>query len=188
MTRNSGLVAMALVMALAGCGGASEGDDETGDDSLASSEDGLTIAQAKLVGSWKQAAGQAGSYTDLVLFASTRFTAKAVVYCVRAPCLPVPISGTWTASTTKLTLTETTPSAESRPYTYALTGNHLILKGTHGMISGSLTRVSGANACATGGGRCTGLGPHGCGVGNQTGDANQFSCGGGLGVMCCLPK
>ena len=44
------------------------------------------------------------------------------------------------------------------------------------------------NACEDAGGACRALTPSGCHSGEEVGDANTYSCGGGLGVMCCLPK
>ncbi|HEY3356566.1 MAG TPA: hypothetical protein VGQ83_25165 [Polyangia bacterium] len=40
--------------------------------------------------------------------------------------------------------------------------------------------------CAAAGGTCVGLYPDACANGT-VGDANTFSCGGGVGVQCCLP-
>lgn len=40
--------------------------------------------------------------------------------------------------------------------------------------------------CAAAGGACVGLAPGTCASGN-VGDANKYSCGGGLGTQCCLP-
>lgn len=42
------------------------------------------------------------------------------------------------------------------------------------------------NACVQAGGQCVGLTPSNCQNGTW-GDANQYSCGGGVGVGCCLP-
>jgi len=44
-----------------------------------------------------------------------------------------------------------------------------------------------ANDCEAAGGSCVGLYPGNCADG-EIGDANDYSCGGMLGVMCCLPK
>lgn len=41
-------------------------------------------------------------------------------------------------------------------------------------------------ACAAAGGRCVGLAPGNC-AGGTIGDATLYDCGGGVGVMCCLP-
>jgi len=41
-------------------------------------------------------------------------------------------------------------------------------------------------SCTSAGGTCVGLAPGTC-PGNKFGDANKYSCGGGLGVACCLP-
>ena len=42
------------------------------------------------------------------------------------------------------------------------------------------------NACTAAGGTCVGLAPSSCASGHW-GDASTHSCGGGLGVGCCLP-
>ena len=44
-----------------------------------------------------------------------------------------------------------------------------------------------ASACETAGGQCVGLTPTNCKDGT-VGDATKYSCGGMVGVMCCLPK
>lgn len=41
-------------------------------------------------------------------------------------------------------------------------------------------------ACTAAGGTCVGLAPGTCAT-NHIGDAMKYSCGGGLGVACCLP-
>ncbi len=40
--------------------------------------------------------------------------------------------------------------------------------------------------CANAGGKCAGLAPGTC-ASNHIGDATKYSCGGGIGVACCLP-
>jgi hypothetical protein len=40
--------------------------------------------------------------------------------------------------------------------------------------------------CTEAGGQCVALTPGSC-PSNHVGDAQKYSCGGGLGVMCCLP-
>ncbi len=44
-----------------------------------------------------------------------------------------------------------------------------------------------SNACEKAGGACVGLTPTNCKDG-EVGDATKYSCGGPIGVMCCLPK
>lgn len=41
-------------------------------------------------------------------------------------------------------------------------------------------------ACTSAGGTCVGLAPGACTTGH-VGDATKYSCGSGIGVMCCLP-
>ena len=43
------------------------------------------------------------------------------------------------------------------------------------------------NACEAAGGSCVALTPTSCASPKHVGDANTYSCGGGLGVECCLP-
>jgi hypothetical protein len=52
-----------------------------------------------------------------------------------------------------------------------------------GSGSGSGAKI----ACESAGGKCVGLTPTACADG-KPGDATQYSCGTGVGVMCCLPK
>lgn len=58
-------------------------------------------------------------------------------------------------------------------------------KGANGCTVG-FDCVSSPNACVAGGGKCVGLSPSSCPGGNWA-DATTHSCGGGLGVGCCLP-
>jgi hypothetical protein len=44
-----------------------------------------------------------------------------------------------------------------------------------------------ANACVAAGGACVALTPSSCPSPKHVGDARTYSCGGGLGVECCLP-
>ncbi len=50
----------------------------------------------------------------------------------------------------------------------------------------SFSECIGNNACEAAGGSCEALGPESCKLG-FVGDATNFSCGGALGVQCCLP-
>lgn len=46
--------------------------------------------------------------------------------------------------------------------------------------------VPSPDACVNAGGKCVGLTPSSC-PGGHVGDATTYSCGGGVGVECCLP-
>jgi hypothetical protein len=52
---------------------------------------------------------------------------------------------------------------------------------------GVCTPAPAGNDCTNAGGSCVALSPGSCASG-QVGDASQYSCGGGLGVECCLPN
>ncbi len=59
--------------------------------------------------------------------------------------------------------------------------------------SGRTDSGSASNACTKAGGTCTGLSPSACGNGpfdpsGHWGSAAKFSCGGAIGVGCCLPS
>jgi hypothetical protein len=41
--------------------------------------------------------------------------------------------------------------------------------------------------CAIAGGQCVGLSPTACPAPKKIGDATKYTCGGGIGVACCLP-
>lgn len=58
--------------------------------------------------------------------------------------------------------------------------------GTWDCYNNSCSFTCAANACVAAGGSCVALYPGSCANGT-VGNANQFSCGGGLGVECCLP-
>lgn len=44
-----------------------------------------------------------------------------------------------------------------------------------------------SNACVAAGGTCRGLRPGACGPDARPGDVSTYSCGGPVGVMCCVP-
>lgn len=44
------------------------------------------------------------------------------------------------------------------------------------------------NSCEESGGQCVALTNEGCPDGMESADTNKYSCGGGLGVMCCIPE
>lgn len=46
--------------------------------------------------------------------------------------------------------------------------------------------VCAPTTCVAAGGSCVGLAPGNC-PSNNIGDATKYSCGGGVGTMCCLP-
>jgi hypothetical protein len=53
-------------------------------------------------------------------------------------------------------------------------------------VPGTCQDPSKKNACQKAGGSCVALAPGTCDSG-AVGDATQYSCGGGLGIECCLP-
>ncbi len=55
-----------------------------------------------------------------------------------------------------------------------------------GLDAGGSPDAGAANACVLAGGTCEALVPGACAAG-IVGNADWYSCGGGLGVLCCLP-
>lgn len=65
-------------------------------------------------------------------------------------------------------------------------GKIVPIKNANGCTGGFDCVPPAGNACTAAGGTCVGLAPASCASGHW-GDASTHSCGGGLGVGCCLP-
>jgi hypothetical protein len=133
------ILAAVAVLSLFGCGVAQV---EDGSDEASASEADLSIAQ-RLMGAYK---ASSGSLKGLVLTKDSAgkriFFSEQVVYCFRAPCPALHLEGTWYATSKKLYLTETAPTASKLKYEWALAGDKLTLKDpdTHA-LEGELTKV-----------------------------------------------
>ena len=129
----------------------------------------------------------AGELASLSLNADHTFAATVQVECIAAPCNPVAEKGTFlfTHGTTKHYIRLYAEDGTSLDrYEWKLTSRgqlQLRLDSTDTFFS--MTR---GGSCEAAGGTCTALVPDACEFGS-VGDATEYSCGGGLGVECCLP-
>jgi hypothetical protein len=171
------------LVSLAACGTQQvDGTDQL--DAPAGKED----AAAKPAGAYtNMGAVHAGQLATLSLNADHTFTATVQVECIAAPCNPVAESGTFlfTHGTTKhyIRLYAEDGTSIDR-YTWELTSRGQLKLTADGSDS-SFTMARGGS-CEAAGGTCTALVPDACQAGS-IGDATEYSCGGGLGVECCLP-
>jgi len=183
-------MALAAIVATGGCGAGVADDETISGEEFVSEGDALTAAEKALVGTWS---GTSGAYRKLAFTSTKRYTGEQIVYCVRAPCPPVKVSGTWSLpSSGKLTLAQSSPGRSTFRYAYSISGGtKLTIKdpAAHGLIVARLTKATG-NACVAAGGVCAPLVANPCGSGYHPGDARSYPCGpsGVLGVACCLPN
>jgi len=134
MTR--AIAAILFGLALVGCGGGEviDGAPATMDNDV----DDLTAPQ-KVLGSWKATDGTLLGVTLAKVGTAKKFVGEQQVWCVRAPCHPVHLAGTWTAAGQRLTLTE---SGNKHSYEFAIAGDVMTLNDfqSHQLV-GHLTRV-----------------------------------------------
>jgi hypothetical protein len=178
-----------LFLALVSVAACAAQDVDTTDqlDAPAGKED----AAAKPAGAYTNTAPHAGDLVSLSLNADHTFTATVQVECIAAPCNPVAESGTFL-------FTHGTSHGTTRHYIrlYAEDGTSINRFQWKLDVRGQLAlQVDGGShwftmqeggSCEAAGGTCTPLVPDACEYGS-IGDATQYSCGGGLGVECCLP-
>ena len=148
---------------------------------------GKEDAASKPAGAYSNTSPNAGELATLSLDADHTFTATEQVECIAAPCNPVAEKGTYlfTHSTTKhyirLYAVDGTPINR---YEWKLSSRgQLQLRLDSEDSFFSMTR---GGSCEAAGGTCVPLVPDACYIGS-VGDATEYSCGGGIGVMCCLP-
>jgi hypothetical protein len=167
---------------LAACGTQQvDGTDQL--DAPAGKED----AASKPAGAYTNNAVHAGELATLSLNADHTFTATVEVECIKAPCDAIQESGTFlfTHGRTKhyIRLYADDGTSIDR-YTWQLTSRgELKLEADGSDHWFTMTR---GGSCEAAGGTCTALVPDACENGS-IGDATEYSCGGGLGVECCLP-
>ena len=78
------------------------------------------------------------------------------------------------------------PEIMAPPPGFCPDGNVVPRKSPKGCTIGFDCVPKAPNACEAAGGSCVGLAPSSC-PGGTWGDAATYSCGGGIGVGCCLP-
>ena len=148
---------------------------------------GKEDAASKPAGAYSNTSPNAGELATLSLDADHTFTATEQVECIAAPCNPVAEKGTYlfTHSTTRhyirLYAVDGTPINR---YEWKLSSRgQLQLRLDSEDSFFSMTR---GGSCEAAGGTCVPLAPDACYIGS-VGDATEYSCGGGVGVECCLP-
>ena len=151
---------------------------------------GKADASSKPAGMYTNAAPHAGDLVSLSLGADHTFTAKVLVECIAAPCNPVETRGTFL-------FTHGTSHGTTRHYIrlYGEDGSSinrfqwkLDVRGQLALEADGSSHwftMQEGGSCEAAGGTCVPLVPDACYIGS-VGDATQYSCGGGLGVECCL--
>jgi hypothetical protein len=152
---------------------------------------GKADAASKPAGAYSnQQTTHAGELATLSLNDDFTFTATVQVECIAAPCNPVTETGTYlfthgtSHGVTKhyIRLYGDDGTSINR-YQWKLTRGQLQLEQDGSSSWFSMTR---GGSCEAAGGTCAPLVPDACEIGS-IGDATEYSCGGGVGVECCLP-
>ena len=130
----SGLSA-AVALCVAGCGSTGTVEDE----GMLENEGSELSASAKLMGSYQ---ATQGTLLGLVLAKDGNkrvFAADQQVWCIKAPCYPIHLTGTWSVRLGKLYLTE---NGNKHIYKYDLSGDVLTLSDpASGQVTGTLQTV-----------------------------------------------
>ncbi len=170
------------LLSLAACG-TQQVDNSDQLDAPAGKED----AASKPAGAYTNMAPHAGQLATLSLDADHTFTATVQVECIAAPCNPVVEKGTYlfTHGTSKHYIRlYAEDGTDLDRYEWKLDSRgQLQLRSDSEDSFFAMTR---GGSCEAAGGTCVPLVPDACYIGS-VGDATQYSCGGGLGVECCLP-
>jgi hypothetical protein len=147
-------------------------------------EDGAS----KPSGAYTNPAISVGEIETLSLNANHTYTRTEMVECLASPCNPLAQSGRYLfthSTTSKKTYIRfyAHDGSELDRYQWRIKSGHLELnyEGTDHWFS-----MNQGGTCQASGGTCVPLVPDACEFGS-VGDATQYSCGGGLGVECCLP-
>jgi hypothetical protein len=152
---------------------------------------GKADAASRPAGMYTNAAPHAGELVSLSLNADHTFTAKVQVECIAAPCNPIEETGTFL-------FTHGTSHGTTKHYIrlYGEDGTsinryqwRLDIRGQLALEADGSSRwftMQEGGSCEAAGGTCVPLVPDACYIGS-VGDATQYSCGGGVGVECCLP-
>lgn len=152
---------------------------------------GKADAASKPAGAYSNQAVHAGELATLSLNADHTFTASVNVECIAAPCNPVAEKGTYL-------FTHGTSKGITKHYVrlYAEDGTSidryqwkLSSRGELQLEADRATHwftMARGGSCEAAGGTCAPLVPDACEIGS-IGDATEYSCGGGVGVECCLP-
>lgn len=179
------LVGFALA-SLAACGPTSPADDNDQLDTPVGKADAASVPG----GAYTNAAPGVGELATLSLDSDHRFTLAKPVECVRAPCDAEVETGRFllthsTNSNKRYIRLYADDNSDLGRYQWKLVSGKLELKSTEDDGATWFEMAKGAS-CDSAGGSCIALSPGSC-AGGSVGDATEYSCGGGLGVECCLP-
>jgi hypothetical protein len=141
-------------------------------------------------GTFTNASPLIGTLSVLTLNSDFSFSRFAPGLCPGGgTCTPVMTTGTYlfthSHSSHYIRFYDDSGNALDR-YEWTLDAGTLSLARVGGVDGDVWFDMSQQNACESGGGTCVPLVPDACAFGTVA-DANQFSCGGGLGVECCMP-
>src|ERR1700733_9658284 len=177
-------ILIGILASLAACTAAGPTDSSDQLDDPSGKADGVTDPS----GAYTNATPHFGELTTLSLQGDHTFNSSQIVACPGGgTCDPLVQQGTYlfTHSSTKhyirLYATDGTDLAR---YQWKLDGSKLELE-----LDGdtSFFSMDAGGDCESSGGSCVALAPDTCDNGT-VGDANEYSCGSGEGVACCLPS
>lgn len=173
-----------LFIAIAGCGTTTSVDGNDQLDAPVGKADAASVPS----GAYSNRGAYYGELATLSLNADHTFQRSEIVACAGGgTCDPIADGGTFlfTHSTTKhyIRFYAADGTALDR-YQWKLSASGALQLERDGSDHW-FTMTQGAT-CASAGGTCVPLVPDACEFGS-IGDANEYSCGGGLGVECCLP-
>ena len=177
------LALLLVAVTAVGCSDQVGSDDDTSLDALVGKADASSVPG----GAYTNATPHFGELSTVTLNADHTFTRTALQACPGGgTCAPRTETGKFllTHSATKHYIhfyTAAGKSLDKYQWQLSLSKLSLNLDG-----DGEWFALALGASCESAGGNCTALVPDACEYGS-VGDATQYSCGGGLGVECCLP-
>jgi hypothetical protein len=176
------LILASFLITFSACSGASDSDNDNALDS-----NGKADGASSPSGAYTNPTPHYGELSTMSLNADHSFTRSEIVACAGGgTCPPLAQKGTYllTHSSTKHYIhfyAEDGSSLDRYEWKFVSSKLELNYDGDDHWFD-----MDSGSTCAAAGGTCVPLVPDACAIGS-IGDANQYSCGGGLGVECCLP-
>ncbi len=177
-------LSLMLVLSIAACGQAPVDTSDQLDPPV-----GKADGASKPSGAYTNATPHYGELSTLTLNADHTFTRSEIVACAGGgTCDPLVQSGTYlfthsTTTSNKFIRFYADDGSDLDRYQWKFSRGQLEM--TYDGEDQWFTLAKGST-CEAAGGTCAPLVPDACEFG-QIGDATEYSCGGGLGVECCLP-
>jgi hypothetical protein len=178
-----------LLVAVTACGPTAIDD---GDSDSLDAPVGKADAASVPGGAYTNATPHFGEISTISLNQDHSFTLAQLVACPGGgTCAPAVETGRFllthsTTNSNRYVRLYATDDSDLGRYQWKLTSTgKLQLKSTEDSGAAWFTMAKGAT-CESAGGTCDALTPDSC-SGGAIGDATEYSCGGGLGVECCLP-